>query len=151
MPTQWAHSVFFGDKGELPVIERDMALLGVGRSIVLSIALFGMWNEPWLPLILVASALAAPKILSGVRGLAFRLIGGKEYGAFLQFLASESSNAARKAVFAIPGPDGELRPETTRNFHDMAYQVAGQRGCSESGWKRRMLVYFWFGRKVGKW
>src|SRR3990167_633172 len=78
MPTQWAHSVFFGDKGELPVIERDMALLGVGRSIVLSIALFGMWNEPWLPLILVASALAAPKILSGVRGLAFRLIGGKE-------------------------------------------------------------------------
>ena len=151
MPTQWAHSVFFGDKGESPIVERDMALMGVGRGIVLSIALFGLWADPWLPLLLVVSALAAPKILSGARGIIFKMLGGKEYGAFLEFLSSESSNAARKAVFAIPGPDGELRPETTRNFHDMAYQVAGQRGCSESGWKRRLLIYFWFGRKMGKW
>ena len=151
MPTQWAHSVFFGDKGGPVTVERDMALMGVGRGIVLSLVLFGAWNEPWLPLVLFGAALAAPKILSSLRGLLLRMVGGTDYRAFLEFLASDSSNAVRKTVYGIPGPDGELRPEATRNFHDTAYRIAGQRGCSESGWKRRLLVYFWFGRKTGKW
>jgi len=79
------------------------------------------------------------------------ILESKTYKPFIEFLASESSDVTRKAVYAIPGPDGQLRPESTRNFQDMAYQEAGHRGCKESGWKRRLLVYFWFGRKVGKW
>src|SRR3989304_9348257 len=74
MPTQWAHSVFFGDKGGPVTVERDMALMGVGRGIVLSLVLFGAWNEPWLPLVLFGAALAAPKILSSLRGLLLRMV-----------------------------------------------------------------------------
>jgi hypothetical protein len=113
------------------------------------LAWFGEWENAWIPLLLMAAAMAAPKVLQGTRGLILRLIGGEEYGAYLRWLNSEDSLAAKKAIYSIG--DQKDRPILTRKILENAYTVAGRKGCKASGWQRRALIYYWFGKKRGKW
>lgn len=153
MPTLWSHSMFWEDHGEAVVREWDMNLLGVARPVTVGLLMITDFDNLWINAILIGVALVMPKILVGVRGFIFKLLGGKEYGAFLQWLASNDSLAVKKAVYSEAGPefDDPLRPISTKRFMENAYIIAGRKGAESSGWKRRMLIYFWYGRKVGKW
>ena len=150
MPTQWSHS-FFWQQQPAPSVGPDMLpLMGVGRGAAASLALL---SEPSLLTLFCIGFLlmTSDRVMSKAKEIAVKALVGED-NELLAFLNSKDGAIAHAALDQISYRWGlNDQPMTESKVLELSYADAQAKGCQLSGWQLRFALYYWLGKRQGKW
>ena len=151
MPTPgFAHSLFWQQQPGPSVGPDMLPLMGVGRGAVASLALL---SEPSILTLFCIGLLlmTSDRVLSKVKEFAIRALVGED-NELLAFLNSKDGAVAKAALDQTAyhwGPKDS--PMTESKILELSYADAQAKGCQLSGWQLRFVIYYWLGKRQGKW
>ena len=90
-------------------------------------------------------------IISKAKKIAIKALVGED-NELLAFLNSKDGAIAHATLDQIAyhwGPKDS--PMTESKILELSYADAQAKGCQLSGWQLRFVIYYWLGKRQGKW
>ena len=95
--------------------------------------------------------MTSDRVISKAKEIAVKALVGED-NELLAFLNSKDGTIAHAALDQISYRWGSMdQPMTESKVLELSYADAQAKGCQLSGWQLRFALYYWLGKRQGKW